>query len=107
MNCIKLGKLMLEVDIKHFQVRVLADINGLQTQTSNHCQVFQPKTSPKNLKTIYDKRQRILTNSLPFCYVKILSQKTNTFTSEYLLTQPYEKNYFSACPPAVVGQFIF
>jgi len=43
----------------------------------------------------------------PFAMLKILSQKTNTFTSEYLLTQPYEKNYFSACPPAVVGQFIF
>ena len=84
MNCIKLGKLMLEVDIKHFQVKALADINGLQTRNLHHCQVFQP-----------------------FAMLKILSQKTNTFTSEYLLTQPYEKNYFSACPPAVVGQFIF
>lgn len=35
MNCIKLGKLMLEVDIKHFQVRALADINGLQTRNYN------------------------------------------------------------------------
>ncbi|WHX09830.1 hypothetical protein [Phocaeicola dorei] len=47
MNCIKLGKLMLEVDIKHFQVRVLADINGLQTRNLHHCQVFQPKTARK------------------------------------------------------------
>ena len=31
----------------------------------------------------------------PFAMLKILSQKTNTFTSEYLLTQPYEKHYFS------------
>ncbi|WP_182420094.1 hypothetical protein [Phocaeicola dorei] len=47
MNCIKLGKLMLGVDIKHFQVRALADINGLQTRNLHHCQVFQPKTARK------------------------------------------------------------
>lgn len=78
MNCIKLGKLMLEVDIKHFQVKALADINGLQTRNLHHCQVFQPK-QPENLKTIYDKRQRILTNSLPFCYVKNIIPKNEYF----------------------------
>lgn len=48
MNCIKLGKLMLGVDIKHFQVRALADINGLQTRNLHHCQVFQQKQPEKS-----------------------------------------------------------
>lgn len=48
MNCIKLGKLMLGVDIKHFQVRALADINGLQTRKLHHCQVFQQKQPEKS-----------------------------------------------------------
>ena len=107
MNCIKLGKLMLEVDIKHFQVRALADINGLQTLNLHHCQVIQPKTA-RNIKRPNMTKDRASTRTpCPFAMLKILSQKTNTITSEYLLTQPYEKNYFSACPPAVVGQFIF
>ena len=38
---------VLEFDIKHFQVRALADINGLQTRNLHHCQVFQPKTARK------------------------------------------------------------
>ena len=40
------------------------------------------------------KDRESLTNSLPFYYVKNIILKTNTFTSEYLLTQPYGKNYF-------------
>lgn len=92
MNCVNLGKLIPGADIKYFQVKALAD---------------QRIPNPKNLKTTYDKRQRILTNSLSFCYVKNIIPKTEYFTSEHLLTKPYEKDYFSACPPAVVGQFIF
>ena len=48
MNCIKLGKLMLEVDIKHFQVRALADINGLQTRNSITARYFNQKQPQKS-----------------------------------------------------------